>query len=156
RGRLRQAQADLELAAKLENNQIGRSNIFVGKDHQASVASDYAAVFKEAGLALDDDEEAMAARIRESAIREQLLAGLDDWALVATEPAARARLLRIARLVDPDPGCRDRVRDPAGRGDRRALERLAAEVLATPRPEQPPQFLLTLAALLEEGKGDPA
>jgi serine/threonine-protein kinase len=154
RARHRQARDDLELAARLESNGIGRTNRFVGKDHYERVANSYAAAFKNAGL-VPEDEEATAARIRGSAIREQLLAALDDWALVTTEPAAQARLLRIARLADPDPGCRDRVRDPAVRSDRRALEQLAAELLETSGRDQPPQLFLTLAALLKEVKGDP-
>jgi tetratricopeptide (TPR) repeat protein len=48
------------------------------------------------------------------------------------------------------------VRDPVISGDRRALERLAAEVREASGAEQPPQLLMTLAGLLEEVGGDPA
>jgi tetratricopeptide (TPR) repeat protein len=123
------------------------------------VAEEYAAAFRGAGLAAADeaaDAEAVAAHVRGSAIREYLVAALDDWALVTAEARLRARLLRIARWADPDPAWRDRVRDPVVWGDRRALEQLAAEVREASRAEQPPQLLMTLAALLEEVGGDPA
>jgi serine/threonine protein kinase/tetratricopeptide (TPR) repeat protein len=157
--RLQQAQADLELAARLESNSIARMDFLRGKSHYPEVATEYAAVFRGAGLSAADeaaDAEAVAARIRGSAIRQRLVAALDDWALVTTEGRLRARLLRIARLADPDPGYRDRMRDPAVWGDRRALERLAAEVLEASGPEQPPQLLMILAASLAEARGDPA
>jgi tetratricopeptide (TPR) repeat protein len=159
RGRLRQAQANLVLAARLESNAIGRMDFFRGKSHYAAVDAEYAAAFRGADLAAADqaaDAEAVARGIRGSAIREQLVAALDDWSLVTADARLRARLLRIARRADPDPGWRDRVRDPAVRGDRQALERLAAEVLEPYGTDQPPQLLMTLAAMLEEVRGDPA
>jgi serine/threonine protein kinase/tetratricopeptide (TPR) repeat protein len=158
-GRLRQAQDDLELAARLERNAIERIDPFRGKSRYPAVAAAYAAAFRGAGLAAADeaaDAEAVATSIRGSAIREPLVAALDDWAVVTADARLRARLLEIARRADPDPGWRDRVRDPAVRGDHPALERLAAEALGASGAEQPPQLLMTLAALLEEVEGDPA
>jgi tetratricopeptide (TPR) repeat protein len=159
RGRLRQAQADLELAARLESNALERMDLIRGKSHYAVVAAEYAAAFRSARLAAADeaaDAEAVAARIHGSAIRDQLVAALDDWSLVTADARLRARLSRIARRADPDPGWRDRVRDPVIWGDQRALERLAAEVREASGAEQPPQLLMTLAGLLEEVGGDPA
>jgi tetratricopeptide (TPR) repeat protein len=157
-GRLREAQANLELAARLERNAIERMDFMRGKSQYPAVAAKYAAAFRGAGLAADEaaDAEAVAARIRGSAIRDRLVAALDDWALVSADALLRARLLGIARRADPDPGWRDRVRDPAARGDRGALERLAAEVREATGAEQPPQLVISLAALLEEVQGDPA
>jgi serine/threonine protein kinase/Flp pilus assembly protein TadD len=158
RERLRLARADLELAARLERNAIARMELLRGKLQYPAVAAEYAEAFRAAGLAAADeaaDVEEVAAHVGASAIRERLVAGLDDWSIAAAEPRLRSRLLRIARRVDPDPGWRDRVRDPAVRGDRGALERLAAEVLEPAGVEQPPQLLLSLAGALEEVKGDP-
>jgi serine/threonine protein kinase/Flp pilus assembly protein TadD len=156
--RLQRAQADLELAARLEHNAIGRTDFPRRESQYPAVAADYAAAFRGAGLAAADEEtdaESVAARIHGSAIREQLVAALDDWSLVTVDARLRARLLLIAQRADPDPGWRDRVRDPAVRGDRRALERLAAEVREVSGAEQPPQLLMTLAGLLKEVGGDP-
>jgi serine/threonine protein kinase/Flp pilus assembly protein TadD len=157
-GALRRAQVDLELAARLEHNALERMDPIRGKSHYAAVAAEYATAFRDAGLAARDeaaDAEAVADHLRGSAIREQLVAALDDWALVTADARLRARLLRIARRADPDLGWRDRLRDPVIWRDRRALERLAAEVLETSGAEQPPQLLMKLAALLEEVGGDP-
>jgi serine/threonine protein kinase/Flp pilus assembly protein TadD len=159
RTRLQQSHANLELADRLERNAIERMDLLRGKSHYAAVAAEYDSAFHGAGLAAADaaaDAEAIAARIRGSAIREQLLAALDDWSLVTADDRTRARLLLIARRADPDNGWRNRVRDPAVRADREALERLAAEVRDASGAEQPPQLLLNLAALLEEVGGDAA
>jgi serine/threonine protein kinase/Flp pilus assembly protein TadD len=157
--RLRQAQADLELATRLEGNAIARMDFARGKSNYPAVAAEYAAAFEGAGLAVADDAadaEAIAARIRRSAIRDQLVAALDDWAVVNADARLRARLLGIARLSDPDPRWRDRVRDPSVWEDRRALERLAAEIQEASEAEQPPQLLMTLARLLNDVRGSPA
>jgi serine/threonine protein kinase/Flp pilus assembly protein TadD len=159
RARVGQAQADLELAARLERNELERMDPIRGKSHYATLAMEYAAAFRAAGLEAANeaaDAEAVAARLRGSAIREDLVAALDDWALVTDDAPLRARLLRIARRTDPDPEWRDRARDPLIWGDRRALEQLATEVLETSGAEQPSQLLMTLAELLEEMGGDPA
>ena len=58
----------------------------------------------------------VAAAIRASAIRDQFVAATDDRAVVAfllQDKALLERLLRIARLADPEPHWRDRFRDPA-------------------------------------------
>jgi serine/threonine protein kinase/Flp pilus assembly protein TadD len=159
RGRLNQARADLELATRLDSNAIATMDFFRSKSGHGVVAAEYAASFRSAGLAADDDvadTEAVASAIRGSAINVQLVAALDDWALVTADVRLRARLLKIAELADPDPAWRDRVRDPAVRGNRRALERLAADVGEASAKEQPPQLLVTLARLLEEVGGNPA
>ena len=114
---------------QLERIRMSRSGLFRDRSDLTSVARGYAAAFKGAGLAVEGDEKIMAVRVQGSAIREELIASLDDWALVTPDTALRAQLLRTARLADPDPTWRDRVRDPVVWGDRQALERLAAEAL---------------------------
>jgi tetratricopeptide (TPR) repeat protein len=67
--------------------------------------------------------------IGSSPARFALIAALDNWALLANDvkhPQV-ARLLELARAVDPDPW-RDRFRDPAVWADREALIQLAKEV----------------------------
>jgi serine/threonine-protein kinase len=107
-------------------------------------------VFLEARSKVSNDRTA-AALIRNSPIREPMIAALDDWALVEEDTDLRSRLLQVARWADPDPSWRDRVRDPAVRHDRRALERLAAEA---PEADAPPQLLTTLGVMLEQAGGD--
>jgi serine/threonine protein kinase/Flp pilus assembly protein TadD len=155
RSRLHQVQSEVDLSALLEANRMGSGGLFWRGGDYRKVCKDYASAFAGSGLLASGDEGKAADRIRGSSIREQLIAALDDWALVTPDDRLRDRLLRLTRRVDPDPGWRDRVRDPAIRGNRRALERQAGEVLDSPVAEQPPHLLHTLAVLLTEAGGDP-
>ncbi len=153
--RLDQAQADLELATNLENNRMDhRIGLLSQKTLQETVAENYAKAFEKAGLAVTQDglEDTVAARIRLSEVCAPLVAALDDWALVTSDLKLRARLLRVARLADPDPAWCDRARNPAIWGNRQALEELARDM---PKIDPPPQLLTTLGMLLKETGGDP-
>jgi serine/threonine protein kinase/Tfp pilus assembly protein PilF len=151
--RLKGARAELDLVDKLEGNRMSRAGLFRNRSDLASVAQGYAAAFEDAGLVLEYD--LAVAEIRDSPIREELVAALDDWALVTPDANLRARLLRVARLADPDPVWRDRVRDPTVWGDRRALELLAKDALGALGAISPPQLLTTLGVLLKQAGGDP-
>jgi tetratricopeptide (TPR) repeat protein len=155
RARLARARADVDLAERLEANRIGSAGKFWAGRGFGTAGQDYAAAFAGAGLLASGDAGVDAARIRDSAIRAQLVAALDDWALVTGDDTLRARLLGLARRVDPDPAWQDRVRDPAVRGDRAALELLAGAVPGAPGAEPPAQLLHTLAAWLKQAGGDP-
>jgi serine/threonine protein kinase/Tfp pilus assembly protein PilF len=155
RARLAQAQSDVDLSARLEDIRMDSGWRFWNRRGQRTVVHDYAAAFQRSELLASDGEAGAADRIRRSAIREQLVAALDDWALATPDDGLRARLLHLARRVDPDPAWRDRIRDPAVRGDRQALERLATEVRDSPEAVPPPQLLRTLAVWLREAGGHP-
>jgi tetratricopeptide (TPR) repeat protein len=152
RQQLGQARTELILARRLEEVWLGWMNyVKAGRFDPGGVAGAYEAAFREAGLAVTDDEEGVAVRIRNSALRDLLVASLDDWAYLTTDDRLRERLLRVARLADPDPGWRDRLRNPAIWGDREALQRLAGEA---PVAELSPQALTTLARLLFRAEAD--
>ena len=140
----------LNLASKLENIRLRRTGLLEDPSHHRATAREYASVFQEARAKVSDDQVA-AEHIRQSPIREALLAGLDDWALVEEDAEMRSRLLQVARWADPDPAWRDRVRDPAIRHNRTVLEQLAAEA---PEADAPPQLLTTLGVLLNQAGGD--
>jgi serine/threonine-protein kinase len=143
RRRLGLARTELELAARLEKIRLKRAAL----DNPIAfreAARAYAATFREAGLAVAGGAET-AALIRASAIREQLTASLDDWALSTPDAALQSRLLRLARWADPDPKFRDRLRDPANWHDPAALKRLAAEADVA---KLSPQLLTALGARL--------
>jgi serine/threonine-protein kinase len=175
--RLAQARADLELANQLENIWLNRTSTARGhlqaqRDppallargvlqpggsskidlHFGSAAEQYAAAFQAAGLEVASDEEGTAARIRGSAIREQLVAALEDWAHATASTQVRDRLLRLAQLADPGSPWRDRLRTPALWRDRSALRRLAGEA---PVANLPPQAVHLLGQLLMEANQDP-
>jgi tetratricopeptide (TPR) repeat protein len=175
--RLAQARADLELANRLENIWLNRTSTARGhlqaqRDppallergvlqaggsskidlHFGSAAEHYAAAFQTAGLKVAADKEGTAARIRRSAIREQLVAALEDWAHATASTQERDRLLRLAQLADPGSPWRDRLRTPALWRDRSALRRLACEA---PVADLPPQAVHLLGQLLMEANQDP-
>jgi serine/threonine-protein kinase len=94
-----------------------------------------------------------ASAIRSSPVRYALIAGLDNWALLAdeTKDPQVPRLLELARAADPDPW-RDRFRDPAVWVDCEALTRLAKEV---DFGRQSPTVLAALGGLLSMNEADP-
>ena len=149
RRQVEQAEADLALVDRLEAARLKASAMAGGHFDSASAVREYAAAFREAGIGEETEAaEVVADRIRSSAVREQLVAAVDDWAVRVgkEEPARRAWLLAVARAADPDPW-RNRFRDAAVWNDRTALERLAREAKVS---ELSPQILIALGVLLVE------
>jgi serine/threonine protein kinase/tetratricopeptide (TPR) repeat protein len=150
RQRLKQAGADLGLAIRLEEIRLERAS-YVEGDFTADAAADhYAAAFAEAGLAWTDRR--TVERIQNSAIREELLAALDDWALATSNGLWRLLLTRLASSVDPHSPWRKRLPGPLVWNERAALERLAEEA---PAAELSPQFSTVLGVRLQRAKADP-
>jgi tetratricopeptide (TPR) repeat protein len=150
RQRVQQATDDMDLVDRLEAIRLKRSAIVEGKVNDRIAEPSYAAAFREAGLVVEGDEpEAVAARLRASAVREQLVAALDDWATLTHDPERRLWLLEVSRRADPD-DWRDRFRDPAL--DRAGVEALAKELLADARQlaRQKPAMLCVLGSFLQE------
>jgi serine/threonine-protein kinase len=148
--RAAQARTDLDLAVRLDAIRQRRGTIVVTNDgsliDETPEDRDYTAAFAAAGIvAGQGDEEAAAVWVRSSAIREQLVASLDEWALSAlwfnweeATPHRQALLTwaaAVARRVDPDEW-RDRLRDPNVWKDEAALQSLAEELLQDGRKLQ--------------------
>jgi serine/threonine protein kinase/Flp pilus assembly protein TadD len=150
RQRLKQARTDLELGTRLEGIRMDRAASVAGDFAGPRAAGDYATAFAEAGLALAGEE--TAERIRRSAIREQLVAALDDWGLATSNGILRWQLAHLASQVDPDPRWRDRLPGILVWNERAALERLAAEA---PVDKLSPQFLNLLGVRLRQSGADP-
>jgi eukaryotic-like serine/threonine-protein kinase len=156
RQRVAQATADLALVDRLEDIRMKRSAIVEGKLDDRGAERDYAAALRDAGLGeVGDDSAAVAARIRESAVNEQLVAAVDDWAVVTHDPERRAWLLEVARRADPDTW-RDRFRDPKVWSDRLVLEALAKDLLDDEKQlaRQTPQLLAALGSALRWTTGN--
>jgi serine/threonine-protein kinase len=145
RPRLAQARADVALAQQLDDIRQKRTTLVDGNFDDQAADQDYAAAFRSAGLWLEgDDEEAVAARVRESAVRAQLVAALDDWVNAHVGWPRRAWLLGVASRAGPDEwGAR--FRDPKVWGNRDALQRLVNEA---PVAELSPQLLTTVGLLM--------
>jgi tetratricopeptide (TPR) repeat protein len=143
RRRVAQTRADLKLAARLEQIRLDRASFVAGEFAQDTAERDYEAALTGAGLDVTSTE--TAERIRRSAIREQLVAALDDWALTTTNELRRWLLMELAGATDPDPQWRNRLPGLLVWDQRAALERLAAEA---PVADLSPQFLTMLGVRL--------
>jgi serine/threonine-protein kinase len=127
--RLRQARADLRTAKALDGVRLHRAQFVKGKGRSdlAAASASYARTFREHDWDVLKGNLAEAARIRDSAMRDELVAALDDWTFVERDEATRKRLLQTARAADPDP-LKDQVRDLVMGRDRESLKRLAREL----------------------------
>ncbi len=125
--------ADYELALRLEQIRLDRVTARGRTYDDARAEQAYPRAFHDAGLAVAPGREPeVAGRIGRSAIKDQLLVGLDDWAYLARQSKKEdlwRRLLDVARRVDPDPW-RRRVRDPKRWTNRAAMGKLAEAILA--------------------------
>ena len=97
-----------------------------------------------------DDSEAVAAQVRDSTVRVEIVAALDDWASITQDPARRAWLLAVAREADPDPW-RDRLRQPELWQDGPGLTKLVQERRVD---ELSPQLATALGRVLRKTGGD--
>jgi tetratricopeptide (TPR) repeat protein len=150
--RLDQARRDLDLVARFDAIRLKRATIVGGKFDDATADGDYAAAFRKAGLgAVGDDPGEVAARVRGSGVRAELVAALDDWAANLWPPGPRLSwVLAVARGADPDPW-RDRVRDPRVWNNKRRLARLAKAARVR---EVPPRFAGLVGMRLQWLGGD--
>jgi serine/threonine-protein kinase len=152
RARVEQALADVVLVGELEAIRWKKAAVVDNAFDFAGADRDYAAVFREHGLAGEgEDTDRVAERLRGSPIQAQLVAALDHWASTTRDDVRRTWLLEVARRVDPGVWS-DRFRDPAVWRDRAALERLAREA---PVATLSPQLLGALAEALSRGGADP-
>jgi tetratricopeptide (TPR) repeat protein len=116
----------------------------------------YAAAFRSYGLDLNQrTPEEAAERIRASAVREQLLASLDDWIYVQTwhkgaAPVDTARLRTCVRLADDD-ARRQQFRDLADRQDAPKLKELARDPKML---DEPPLTLVLLGMNLGDATAE--
>jgi serine/threonine-protein kinase len=121
REKVRQAKADLDLARELDEVREAKLDSAVYEWSAKRPSSPYPEVFQRYGLdVLQEPVEALARRIRTSAVRDEVLAAIDAWAS-AREARVFQRLLELAWRVDPDNGWRRRLLDPAiwDNGERR-------------------------------------
>jgi eukaryotic-like serine/threonine-protein kinase len=151
RGRVDQARADLDLVEHLDDARIQVPTLVKGKYEPAGAERLYAAAFVAAGLGREgDDSESMAARAQASAVREEIVAALDDWASITPDLRRRAWPLAVARRADPDP-VRGHLREPELWQDSARLTRLAREPSAG---ELSPQLATALGRVSRRSGGD--
>jgi tetratricopeptide (TPR) repeat protein len=147
-----QALADTGLVERLDHARQRALAVVKGEKLDfAGPGQEYAVALSGAGLGREEeDPEAVAARVRASAVRVEIVATLDDWAVTAGE-GQLTWLLAVARAADPDPE-RNRLRQPALWRDAGALARLAEEARVE---ELSPQLATALARVLRRRGRDP-
>jgi serine/threonine-protein kinase len=156
--RVQRCQSDLALVARLDRIREDRIARVSGRLDNRAAARQYEEAFREAGLwPRTDDVAAIAARIRNSAIKEELVAALDDCATANENVEREGWLLEVVRRADPEPWL-DHFRDPSVRRDKKALEALADELLRDEAKlaRLKPQSLVALGAALARVDGDPS
>jgi tetratricopeptide (TPR) repeat protein len=146
--RMGQWRTDLEMVTRLDTIRLEKAEA-KGENfgyQRADLA--YGEAFRWYGLDVEAlDADAAAEHIRAAAIRDRLVAGLDDWGRSKTgeaAPAGKERLVAVSQRADPDPW-RNRLRDAYLRSDPKAVAELARdkEVLALP-----PDTVSLLASVL--------
>jgi tetratricopeptide (TPR) repeat protein/tRNA A-37 threonylcarbamoyl transferase component Bud32 len=125
---LEQAEADLNLAEDLDRVREEGHSLLDGKWNPGRIKDRYEQVCCGHGLdVLQGPAEKWVQRIRASAVRNEILAALDDWASAAPEHQRR-RLLGLACGIDPDNGWRKQLLDPGVLRDPRRRLALLAQV----------------------------
>lgn len=119
----------LDFMAKVESLRLKKVTLIEGKADRQIADEEFEQAFKTAGLDfLLEDPAALAERIASSPNHAHLVAAVDEWAANTPDATKRARLLRIARLADPDPTWGDQFRDDQGWNNLAVLEKLATQV----------------------------
>jgi serine/threonine-protein kinase len=148
--KLQRAQLDCHIADELDRARESNPLTERGDIDYAQWAEEYRTAFNHAGLTIGDDAESFVAYVRQSAVREQLLAAIDTRAYLAfrvnDEPLTE-RLLGIARSADPEPNWRDKFRSLARWKDPEQLLPLANNAFDT-APPAPDHHLVLLALLM--------
>jgi tetratricopeptide (TPR) repeat protein len=150
RQQLKLALADVDLAEDLDTARLRAATPVEGRFATAGTGSrdaesKYEETFAKAGLGgPGDDSGVAAARVRNSTLRAKLVAALDDWASITTDPARRAWLLEVARGADQN-ASRNSLRHPKLWDDGPGLTRLVEEKLAKRLPADELSLQLTTA-----------
>jgi tetratricopeptide (TPR) repeat protein/tRNA A-37 threonylcarbamoyl transferase component Bud32 len=150
-------EVDYHLALRLETIRLNKATWVEGKFNYTQAEREYSRAFLEAGLVIEPGrEKETAALIKQSAIKEQLLAALDDWAWLANRNQhvdLSSKLLEVGRHADPDPW-RDQVRNPALWKTSLPIVKLAEDAHTDQKnlAQLSPQVLGLVCYLLPQGK----
>ena len=146
RRQVAQCQADLNLVEQLDAARFRGTMVVRGRFDPTQPEPFYASAFAQSGLGKPlDDAAVVAARVRSSAVRAEIVDALDDWASITRDPHRREWLFDIARQVDPDPE-RNLVRQPelwdGPGGAAQPIPKLQADKIS-------PQMATALARLMQ-------
>jgi tetratricopeptide (TPR) repeat protein/tRNA A-37 threonylcarbamoyl transferase component Bud32 len=144
-----QAAKDRRMQQNLESIRLEQTAARAGEFDKQAALPLYASAFREYGIDIESLPEAEAgAAISGCAIKEELLAALDEWALRRPDRAGKERLTRIAQAVERNPnGFGHKLREARSKGEASNLKRLAKEVDVR---KTPPTTLVHLAEALSQ------
>jgi eukaryotic-like serine/threonine-protein kinase len=153
---VKQARADLDLAEKLDQARL-RSTIVSEVLSPSRAEPLYVSAFEMAELGhVGNDTEAASTRVRDSALRVEIVAALDDWASVTQDKQRREWLLTVARNADPDEA-RNQIRRSGLWTDRTLWKdpaRLKQLTRDLKEAELTPQLATALARVARANDGD--
>jgi hypothetical protein len=150
--RVQEMRDNLSLVHQLNRIRLKAITVTEGHFDYSAADREYGVVFRERMLAVEgEDPASLAARIQGSAIKAQLVAALDCWAIATTDRARQAWLLEVARRAEPGEWS-NRFRDPAVWKDQATLQQLAREANVA---ELSPQLLTALGVALTRTKANP-
>jgi tetratricopeptide (TPR) repeat protein len=152
-----QAKADLAFVVELDAIRMKRSTwiaegVGQGRFAEAGAPPAYRAAFAARGLDVPADPATVGERVSSSAVREELVSALDDWAVLEPDEAVRANVLTVLRRADGGSGAAP-FRDPALWADRARLEALAAQVDVA---KLSPGAVVAIARVMRQQRVDPA
>jgi tetratricopeptide (TPR) repeat protein/predicted Ser/Thr protein kinase len=143
---LGEEEKDRQMIAELDGVRLRQAEVTEWRSDTPGSSPRYAEAFRRYGLDVEALPAAEAARrVRGSAIREELLAALDQWAWSHEKGPRREKLWDVAGGADDNPW-RRALRGAARRADRARLKELAADARAL---EQPPVVLALLGEALQ-------
>ncbi len=152
--RLAAAAEEVEVAEELDRIRQSFPEPNVQGYSVQTARDEYGRAFTRVGIGSDTSVELAAKRVRESHLREDLLAALDHAAFTERYNADHTelgRLLSVGRTASPNPW-QDRFRDPATWQDLESLRRLVNDAaFADPAP---PSHQLVMVGILLSSKDD--
>jgi serine/threonine-protein kinase len=155
---VKQAADDLDLAKRLDAARLQAAAFLQGKYNPAAVEPWYVSAFADAGLGrVNDDIDAVAARVRESAVRNEIVAALDDWASITRDRQRREWLLAVACKADTA-SLRDGLRQPDLWQNEvlwKSPDRSTKLIEELKRVEPSPQLVIALGRAARGSGGDP-
>lgn len=135
RRQVRQAAQDLDLAENLDRARLQGATLVDGRLDLAGAEPLYLSAFAPVDFRPDQDVVTAAGYVRNSLMRDEIVAALDDWASVTLDPDRRQWLLAVARAADPDL-LRDSLRQPDVWSDGTKLTELAKKSARLPLSPQ--------------------
>jgi eukaryotic-like serine/threonine-protein kinase len=152
--RLKQARSDLDLVMSLDRIRLNRETSSSERAfyrHRAD--GEYIDTFEKLGLArAKEAADVVAQRINASAVREAIVAALDDWAICTADKDRRQWILDVLGKADSDSdGWASRIRAAATWDDKAILSELAKDM---PVEGKSVSMLLGLGERLRAAGGD--